>query len=26
VGDAMVAKVWIAEGDGPEAVVMCAPS
>jgi hypothetical protein len=26
VRDAMVAKGWIAEGDGPDAVVMCAPS
>jgi hypothetical protein len=25
VRDAMVAKGWIAEGDGPDAVVMCAP-
>jgi hypothetical protein len=26
VRDAMVAKGWVAEGDGPDAVVMCAPS
>jgi hypothetical protein len=25
VRDAMVAKGWIAEGDGPDRVVMCAP-
>ena len=25
VRDAMVAKGWLAEGDGPDLVVMCAP-
>jgi hypothetical protein len=25
VRDAMVAKGWLAEGDGPDTVVMCAP-
>ena len=25
VRDAMVAKGWLAEGDGPDRVVMCAP-